>query len=271
MQVGKKKLWVFALAGVGLWSHSASAEEASVEELSGFETGFRLGYGIPFGKATDDPYAWDYGGEIRPAMSQMNDEIAGQVPLWFDVGARIRSNFMVAAAFRYGFGVAGNNLACGGGWRCSTHDIGLGVEFLYHFRPLEVVDPWIGAGLGYEWWSVTIGGAGVITSGARGFEFLNVQGGVGFALGVPSARFGPFLSLSVGQFDSISVECTGACSVSGGGDVQNKTMHQWLIFGVRLTKVWDLSPRGGLSGPDHRLPGIRPRTPRITRVPGPPR
>jgi hypothetical protein len=171
----------------------------------------------------------------------MNKGISLQVPLWFDIGARIGSNFMAGAFLQYGFGILGSKFdqMCRGGVECSTHVIRVGPEFLYHIQPFEKVDPWVGVGLGYEWWTVTASGGGQsISFTPRGFEFLNLQAGFDFGLGRPGLGVGPFMSFSLGQYDRVSTNCSGpGTCIFAPGDVPDKSLHEWLVFGARLTAV----------------------------------
>ena len=61
-------------------------------------------------------------------------------------------------------------------------------------------------------------------------EYVNVQLGVDFAVS-SSVKIGPWVSFSVTQYSKGGISC------SGGGvstDIANKTLHEWLMMGVRL-------------------------------------
>jgi hypothetical protein len=146
---------------------------------------------------------------------------------------------MVGAYFQYGFGISGDS--CN---ECSVHNMRLGGQVHYHFMPWEAVDPWIGAGIGYEWLSVSASQsftfAGVTqsieaSSTVHGFEFVNLQGGVDF---LPSEGttfgLGPFVALSIAKYSNGSAEVNGEKT---SGDVQNASVHEWLTLGVRGTFV----------------------------------
>lgn len=212
--------------GVGLLIAPA---EASAQDATGFEAGLRVGYGIPLGKATGD------------AGDDLNRGIAGQIPLWLDVGYRVSPNVFVGLYTHYGIGFVGDDIdmACQQSSQisCSASDVRLGLQLHYHVSPAENVDPWIGPGIGYEWLSLGFEGAGAsFSTTASGFEFLNVQGGVDFA---PAEHFylGPFVSFSLDQYFDISVDCSGAIPcmdlASIAGDIPDKSLHEWLVFGVR--------------------------------------
>jgi hypothetical protein len=202
-------------------SGSAGAEE------KGVEIGLRSGYGIALGNAGEN--------------GDFNDFIAGNVPLWFDLGYRITPNVMVGGYFSYGFGFKGDFLdaVCPAGVDCSVHNMRLGAQVHYHFMPWQSADPWLGAGFGYEWLSMSSSAGNLEASlGLRGFELVNLQGGVDF---MPSddANFGlgPFIAFSVAQITAQSCDLpVGADTFSCDGDVPTST-HEWLTLGIRGTFV----------------------------------
>lgn len=221
------KRWIgvlgLSLAALG-WSNAAQAQEKT-----GFEIGGRIGYGIPLGKATGD------------ATEDMNKGISGQVPLWLDIGGRVTPHIMIGAGLQYGFGILPSDVSdsCNANnLDCSTHVIRIGPEIAYHISPFEKTDPWIGGGMGYEWWTLSQSGSGnELSVTARGIEFVNFQAGVDFAVG-DSVGLGPFLSFSMGQYDHI--DCSGAgCGLTGSfsGSIDNKSLHEWFVFGFRVTAV----------------------------------
>ncbi|HSP19177.1 MAG TPA: hypothetical protein VLQ79_06675, partial [Myxococcaceae bacterium] len=63
-----------------------------------------------------------------------------------------------------------------------------------------------------------------------GWEYGNLQVGVDFAVG-SLVKLGPWVSFSVTQYSKISAsDTTGSIST----DIPNKTLHEWLMVGVRL-------------------------------------
>jgi hypothetical protein len=89
--------------------------------------------------------------------------------------------------------------------------------------------PWIGAGLGYEWLRLSSsGGEEAVNGTLSGFEFVNLQGGVDFKpLDDTNFGVGPFLAFSLAQYST----------AADGGDIRDKTLHEWLNLGVRGTFV----------------------------------
>jgi opacity protein-like surface antigen len=182
---------------------------------SGISLGLRAGYGVPLGTAT--------GVTGAPNISS---SIAGTIPLWADVGYRFASNWYIGGFFQYGIGILASNV-CATGTSCTNYDMRFGLNAHYHFMPGQMLDPWVGIGAGYEILSTTVtptGGTGV-TSNVRGFEFGNAQVGLDW-MATPSLGVGPFVAFTVAQYTDASV---GSVSAS----ITNKSIHEWLLFGLR--------------------------------------
>lgn len=190
------------------------------------QVGLRLGYGIPLGHT---------GRTAADTQDHtLSSTIKGQIPIGVDAGYLFNSNLYLGLSFQYGVGFIGSdssNVGCDQPQiNCSTNDIRLGVNVQYHITPLAAFDPWVGVGIGYEWLGISFESGSTSVSGTTsGFEFANFQLGGDFDL-APSFRMGPFVSLSVGQYQSVSV--------SGGGrsvseDLVDKALHEWLLLGVR--------------------------------------
>ncbi|HEX6278071.1 MAG TPA: hypothetical protein VFZ53_33735 [Polyangiaceae bacterium] len=205
------------------------------------ELGMRTGYAVPIGKAAEN------------ATLDMNEGIAGQIPLWFDLGARIGERVFVGPYFSYGFGILGESLAddcdeaqsqgeaVGIDVSCSTTDMRLGAQVLYHFGPPNETHLWLGGGIGYEWWRFSQSlesstAQATLSVTAHGFELLNLQVGGDFPLSEHFA-LGPFMAFTLAQYGKASGDCSGDCSgVSSSSDsIDDKSLHQWLFFGIRGT------------------------------------
>jgi len=52
-----------------------------------------------------------------------------------------------------------------------------------------------------------------------------------FALG-SAVKLGPWVSFSIGQYGTVSAAGSGGASASV--DIPNKTIHEWIMGGVRL-------------------------------------
>jgi hypothetical protein len=195
---------------------------------TGFEGGLRLGYGIPLGKSSGR-------GE------DMNEGISGQAPLWIDLGYRIIPPLFLGLYFQYGLGFLGDDLerSCDeGNADCSVVDIRFGAQVQYHPYPGRAGDLWLGAGIGYEWLTISTDEAGLnIGVTMRGFEYFSLQLGVDFTV-THHFYLGPFLAISGGEFSSTSVSCSGDPSCSAfeaemSQDIDDKSLHSWIFIGVR--------------------------------------
>jgi hypothetical protein len=130
--------------------------------------------------------------------------------------------------------------ACAGR-SCEGTDVRLGIEGQYHFQPGLRWDPWLGVGAGYEWLHLGYsGGSGNAGDGSsnesttlRGFELLNVQAGVDYAL-CSGLRVGPFASFAVDEFsDAKTLSTTETVVHEQSADISNTALHDWLTVGVR--------------------------------------
>jgi opacity protein-like surface antigen len=217
-----KSWWIGAFALTMTVAGAANAEE------TGVEIGVRSGYAIPLGEAG--------GGD------DLSDLYGGIIPLWFDLGYRLTPNVMIGAYFQYGFGLLPSGVSSDGceAVDCSLSNMRLGAQVHYHFLPWEKVDPWLGAGIGYEWGRQSVSGTFLgqtldVSSTFHGFEFFNLQAGVDF---LPSEEtnfgLGPFIALSLAQYSDATVKADGE---EGSGEIQNKGIHEWLTLGIRGTFV----------------------------------
>ena len=225
---------VLASVVVALPLFAPGAAQAEVR----LELGARTGFGIPAQ------------GNSAGVGDTLDSEIAGQVPLWLDVGARIRPEFFVGAYFDYGVGIPGDllSLYCAevtNGYTedgCSSRDVRAGAEMLFHFLPKAALDPWAGGGFGFEWegWDIDAhvpnGAKRSISVTGVGFERLNLHFGLDYALS-KHWKLGPFSTLALSEFRSRTTSCTGACKDVTLPDrhVSEKTLHEWLFVGIRAT------------------------------------
>jgi hypothetical protein len=218
---------------------SVTAPVGAAEE-AGFELGARLGYGVPLGRASGEG-------------DDLNELIAGQVPLWLDLGIRADRLF-VGAYFQYGLGLLGDDVSesCeeledsaeaqpDGDAGCHVRDVRIGAQLHYHFGPPLKPDPWLGIGAGYEWvtvsaWAEADDEEVSLSSTGRGFELLNLQGGIDFPLG-PTTSLGPFVTWTLSRFDKASASCNGDCGDLSDEeqDIEDKALHHWVFVGARFS------------------------------------
>jgi hypothetical protein len=217
---------------------------------TGLELGLRFGFGLPFGGLSGES-----GDDLGKTLS---NSIA---PLYLDAGFRIIPQLMVGGYFMYAVGSVGSDFGdLGSGTQqcgsnsvvCSAHAMRVGGQVHVHPTPSNRVDPWFGAGAGYEWIGGNVAGPSVtivyehITNASidleyGGLEFVNLQGGVDFRLpSLPELGVGPFVTFSLAQYDHLNGTVngtnvtTGQSGTSNGSqDLSNKALHEWLMFGVR--------------------------------------
>ncbi|HEX9052257.1 MAG TPA: hypothetical protein VF841_17140 [Anaeromyxobacter sp.] len=156
-----------------------------------------------------------------------------RVPMQIDAMFRLNPGFALGAYASVAPGVPGGDLSTNcdtGGITCTALVTRIGLQGTYSFRVATRVVPWVGAGFGYEWNSVKMeqGGYSVKTT-FKGWEWLNVQGGVDFRIG-RIFSVGPYALLSFGQYDK--GEVSGSFG-TGSGSITSKTTHEWFDVGAR--------------------------------------
>lgn len=202
------------------------------------ELGARTAYSIPIGQVQGD------------ADGDISDVISGQVPIWLDLGGRFSQHYFLGITGAYGFGVLPRSLssACAADEsasvahpHCSAHGVRAGLELLYEPTMKDHFDPWLGAGVGWEWLSVaeTANVQGLESEEGihvNGPQLFMLQGGFDYML-TPGVGIGLFAAVSFDMYVSASISCRGACSDGSGGsvDIQDNTVHEWLSGGARVT------------------------------------
>jgi hypothetical protein len=186
-----------------------------------------VGVGFPMGSA----YQTTSGTDVS-----LGDWSSFTIPVQLDLGVRLGGSWFLGAYFSYGFAgsssVAFSTFTCGvGDVKCSPSTLRFGGQVHWHVLGNAATDPWIGLGSGYERVNLSVSGAtGEGSLNLSGWEFVNVQLGLDFALG-SAVKIGPWVSFSIGQYGSVG----GASGGSGvSGDITNKTIHEWVMGGIRL-------------------------------------
>ena len=160
----------------------------------------------------------------------MEPIVSHGIPIQVDVGVRINGVVFLGAYFSYGFAGSTDAGTCGTGFSCSPSTLRFGGEIHWHPLGNAPIDPWVGLGSGYEKLSLGVSGDATGSFDVSGWEFGNLQVGLDFALG-PAIKIGPWISFSIGQYGSGSISGGGNFT---GGDIQNKSIHEWLMGGIRL-------------------------------------
>jgi hypothetical protein len=235
-----RRVLAFAFSVVAVAVASVARAETKLE------LGARTGYALRFGNVS--------AGEASAVVN--GDMAQSQVPLWFDLGARAGPHAFLGVYLQYGVVVLDDEFveACdeldrtqherGGYASCQVHDLRLGAEFHYHFVPRgRSLDPWVGAGFGYEWLSAGLFAYGDTGSGdygltLHGFEFVNLQAGLDVAA-AGTMTVGPFVAFSMGAYERLSRSCIGElCTEADATDrLRDAALHQWLFFGIRAEFV----------------------------------
>jgi hypothetical protein len=194
-----------------------------------FNLGLRLGYAPAMGDAEKD--------------LAMSDVIKSQIPIQVDAMYTVAPDVAVGAYLSYGFGQVDFDGMCDlGGVDCSGRSTRVGLQAAYTFSNASPTFlPWVGAGFGYEWGSMTaeLGGFKAEQK-ARGFEFLNLQAGGDYSVN-EKFSIGPYLQFSVAQYSSYETsiptfdDTTGDFlgNVEASGSIEDKGLHQWFGFGFR--------------------------------------
>jgi hypothetical protein len=196
----------------------AAASSEPDPNATHFEASLRVGFGLPLGTAA--------GNASGSGEQKLSDWASFTVPIQLDVGVRLGGSWFLGGYFSYGFGGSVDSSVCSSGCTPSTLRFGGQV----HWHPLGNVgtDPWIGLGSGYEELKISASdGNGSLS----GWEFANLQLGLDFAVG-SVVKIGPWVSFSIGQYGTVSAAGTGGGSASV--PIANKTIHEWLMGGVRL-------------------------------------
>jgi opacity protein-like surface antigen len=210
---------------------AASTARAADPAQSGIEIGLRTGYAFAAGNRGATPTQTD---------EAVGNYVAGQVPLWLDIGYRLNSDLYLGGFFQYGFGIVNDDRQdpCRlDNVDCSASDTRLGVMARYHLPVGSPLSPWLGLGIGYEWATFSANQSLIGSSNTdatwSGFEFANVQVGADYHL-APKVALAPFVSVSFGQFRHASRETTiGTTTTTMDEDVTQTSVHEWILFGVR--------------------------------------
>lgn len=211
------------------WSSAARADEEK-----GLAIGARVAYAVPFGDAQQFNYAND------TRNISMSAQQRGMLPIWFDLGYRFNRSLFLGLFYQYAptfplshSCVLPSTIAnpVNGELTCDGFEQRFGVEVQYHLRPTEMVDPWIGLGLGVEMSQLNYSqGQGQDTGSFQAWApqaDLQLGADLGFSKRIP---VGPFVDLSLAQFGT---ENTYDPNNHGSPVAFNAKLHGWFTFGLR--------------------------------------
>jgi hypothetical protein len=166
------------------------------------------------------------------ARGDMSNLSSGQVPVLVELGGKVNRYLFIGGYLGLAAGgVAGDLKAACGSASCAVASARVGAEIQFHVLPDSFTNPWVGYGIGIESLSagMSSGGQSSYVTYA-GFELANLMGGLDFRI---SKEFGlgPFVSLSVGRYDTLRRETTGVTTQYGS--VSERATHEWFSAGVR--------------------------------------
>jgi hypothetical protein len=193
-------------------------EPANESDFRGFQLGLRTGYARTLNSTEPESLA-----SGTPSL----------LPLLIDAGYRTSPKVYLGLTVQLALA---SRTDCGGNGPCSAKDYRFGADIQYHFSPFATVDPWFGAGVGYEIMHLSgfVGDTGGHLT-RKGLVLLDGQFGVDFPLtrGPRMARgpkLGPFVGLAIGARSSETGRVYGSDVDRSGG-----AGHEWAMLGVRGT------------------------------------
>ncbi|MBN2196820.1 MAG: hypothetical protein JW751_28700 [Polyangiaceae bacterium] len=210
------------------------------ESLGVTYVGMRAGYAIPFGK-------------MRSSLSEgdvmMDENVSGAIPVWLDAEYAPLPELVLGLTMIMGpaFPVAAAESAdpdaelsairgCPEGGSCSSFMLRPGAHVAIHPWPQARVDPWLAAGLGYEWFLFKLN-----DSGRRyhlfyhGPEIPNTQLGLDLRL-TKSTWLGLFGAFELGRYVGCGMRSNHRPQ---GCNIIDKRWHEWLTVGLRVrTLLW---------------------------------
>jgi hypothetical protein len=215
----------------------APVDASASSEGARLDFALRTGYALPVGDLAD-------GGD------EIADGVAGQVPIWADLGVRYDRHSFFGLYFAYGIGVLSSQIAdgcdrdealSGADVDCSARVMRFGIEYLYHARSSPEIDPWVGFGMGWEWLSMSESASlgaesATVRVGFDGLEYFNLQAGVDYAIARPFS-LGAFLMFTLASYGNVSISCDGdGCASAGASaDITSQSTHSWIGAGVKAT------------------------------------
>ncbi len=156
----------------------------------------------------------------------MSETVRAQIPLQLDL-LLADGPFAAGAYASYGPGIAGG---CLPGARCNASSYRIGAEATWTWSGLGVgIEPWMGAGVGYEWSRRESDRDGAELERYRGLELLSLQGGADLLVH-RHMGFGPFVLVSIGRYAHYSLDTPVE---SSSREIAGKSLHAWLEIGIR--------------------------------------
>jgi opacity protein-like surface antigen len=206
---------------------------AHADEETGLAVGLRLGYAIPFGDAQSNTVN---GTSTNVSMASYQ---RGWFPFWFDVGYRFTPSIYLGLFYEYGptFPKSGNcyvynpGPAAAGEVTCDGFSQRLGLAFNYHIRPHELLDPWVGIGIGWE--MAQLNYAQGASADTFSFQTWGPEADLQLGLDLRFSHripFGPFVDVSFSEYNT---ESKYNADIQGSDVAFGDRLHGWVTLGVR--------------------------------------
>jgi opacity protein-like surface antigen len=189
----------------------------------GFQAAVRTGAQLPWGDASD------------LQGDELSARYGWQVPLVVDVGFKLQKPIFLGLYAGAGYGQVGSgseaDAACRApGVSCRVLSYQLGVQGQYHFGPSDRINPWLGAGFGYELARQSLSAASHSEEQqSSGVTLLKLGFGIDYR---SSFGFGPFVEVSAGRYEATRTEIEGVKVHEG--PVDPSAWHGFLMLGARL-------------------------------------
>jgi hypothetical protein len=204
----------------GAWVVGPAPEPLGPPEVlkpHGWSFGLRFDFGFPIGSERSFSGGTDLSGGTTGGFG---DHFGVLFAFTGDAGYRLTPHWYLGGYFSAGFSLSASQ--CAGSTQCSLNDLRFGVEAKYSGAPAAFVNPWIGAGLGWEIANEsTDSGAGA----SYGPEFFHLRTGLEFRVN-PHLYVGPEAMFTLGAF----VNGLGAATSTAVG--RSLAVHDWLSLGV---------------------------------------
>jgi len=210
-----------SLATLGLAACFATSARASEPPppAHGFQGSLRYGYARPVG------------GLQPQAGLELTSLVDSERPLVLDLGWRFGTNPFVGAYGSIATGEPGSTYAdpCGLA-NCALTSYRFGIEVQVSILPSERLNPWVGAGLGYDFTRLEIEERrGKVTIGVRGWEAPRLLAGVDYRFSRYFA-FGPYIDFAVGLYTDRTVDTP---RYSTERSIDQTEAHGWFSAGLR--------------------------------------
>lgn len=189
----------------------------------GLQAAVRSGAQLPWGNASDLP------------GDDLSARYGWQVPLVVDVGFKLTKPIFLglyagAAYGRVGSGSEAEAACAAPGVTCQVISYQLGLQGQYHFGPSDRLNPWLGAGFGYELVRQSLSTAGYSEQQqSAGLTVLKLAIGIDYR---SAFGFGPFVEVSAGRYGTTRTEVAGVTVHEG--PVEPSAWHGFLMVGARL-------------------------------------